>query len=51
MKIKVRDAYKSDYGRGIVRINPRVFEKLGLSPGDAILIEGEKSGRTGMDVR
>jgi len=42
MKIKVRDAYKSDYGRGIVRINPRVFEKLGLSPGDAILIEGEK---------
>lgn len=42
MKVKVRDAYKSDYGRGIVRINPRIFEELGLSSGDTVLIEGEK---------
>jgi len=42
MKVKVRDAYKSDYGRAIVRISPKIFEKLGLNPGDAVLIEGKK---------
>ncbi|MEA1993963.1 MAG: CDC48 family AAA ATPase [Euryarchaeota archaeon] len=42
MKVKIRDARKSDYGRGIVRINHEVFEKLGLSSGDAVLIEGKK---------
>ncbi|MCK4636341.1 MAG: CDC48 family AAA ATPase [Methanomicrobia archaeon] len=42
MKIKVKDTYKSDYGRGIVRISTNVFEELKLNPGDVVLIEGKK---------
>jgi transitional endoplasmic reticulum ATPase len=42
MKVKVRDARKSDYGRGIIRLSQRVFQELGLSSGDVVLIEGKK---------
>ncbi len=42
MKVKVKDARKSDYGRGIVRLSHQIFNELELSSGDAVLIEGKK---------
>ncbi len=40
--VKVAEARSRDVGRGIARIDPIVYEKMGLMPGDAILIEGTK---------
>ncbi len=40
--VKVAEARSRDVGRGIARIDPLIFEKMGLMPGDAILIEGKK---------
>ncbi len=40
--LKVAEARSRDVGRGIARIDPVVFEKMGLMPGDAIIIEGKK---------
>jgi len=40
--VKVAEARSRDVGRGIARIDPIIFEKMGLMPGDTILIEGKK---------
>ena len=40
--LKVAEARSRDVGRGIARIDPVIFEKMGLMPGDAIMIEGKK---------
>ncbi len=40
--VKVAEARSRDVGRGIARIDPVIFEKMGLMPGDAIIIEGKK---------
>ncbi len=40
--VKVAESRSRDVGRGIARIDPVVFEKMGLMPGDTILIEGTK---------
>jgi len=40
--IKVKEAKARDTGRGIARIDPEIAEKLGLTPGDAIIINGKK---------
>ncbi|ADD08216.1 CDC48 family AAA ATPase [Candidatus Aciduliprofundum boonei] len=40
--VKVAEARSRDVGRGIARIDPVIFEKMGLMPGDTILIEGKK---------
>jgi len=40
--LRVAEAKTRDVGRGIARIDPRVFEEMNLTPGDAILIEGTK---------
>ena len=37
-KIRVKDAFKEDVGRGIVRIDPEVIENLKLKTGDIIEI-------------
>jgi len=36
--LKVKDAFKEDAGRGLVRIDPEVVKKLGLKTGDVIQI-------------
>ncbi len=41
-ELKVAEAYQSDVGRGIARIDPYTMEELGLKPGDTIEIEGPK---------
>jgi len=40
--VKVAEARSRDVGRGIARIDPVIFEKMNLMPGDAILIKGKK---------
>ncbi len=40
--VKVAEARSRDVGRGIARIDPVIYEKMGLMPGDAIIIEGKK---------
>ncbi len=40
--VKVKEAKARDTGRGIARLDPEVAEKLGLTPGDAIIINGKK---------
>ncbi len=40
--VKVAEARSRDVGRGIARIDPVIYEKMNLMPGDAILIEGKK---------
>jgi len=43
MKLKVAEALaQQDVGRGIARVDPACMEKLGLSDGDIIEIEGKK---------
>ncbi len=41
--LKVAEARSRDVGRGIARIDPVIYEKMGLMPGDTIIIEGSKS--------
>ncbi len=41
--LKVAEARSRDVGRGIARIDPEVYERMHLMPGDAILIEGSKT--------
>ncbi len=43
MTLKVAEARARDVGRGIARIDPEIYEKMGLMPGDTIMIEGTKS--------
>jgi len=40
--IKVKEAKPRDTGRGIARVDPEISEKLGLTPGDVIIINGKK---------
>jgi len=40
--VKVAEARSRDVGRGIARVDPIIFEKMGLMPGDTIVIEGKK---------
>ncbi|MGB9895264.1 MAG: AAA family ATPase, partial [Thermoproteota archaeon] len=40
--LKVAEAYPSDAGRGIVRIDPQVARELGLTSGDVVEIVGKK---------
>ncbi|HEC72276.1 MAG TPA: AAA family ATPase [Thermoplasmatales archaeon] len=40
--IKVKEAKARDTGRGIARVDPEIAEKLGITPGDAIIINGKK---------
>ena len=40
--IKVKEAKARDTGRGIARVDPEIAEKIGLTPGDAIIIDGKK---------
>ena len=37
-KVRIKDAFKEDAGRGIVRIDPEVIEELKLRTGDVIEI-------------
>ncbi len=41
--LKVAEARSRDVGRGIARIDPEVYEKMHLMPGDTVMIEGTKS--------
>ncbi len=40
--LKVKAAKPRDTGRGIARIDPEIFEKQGITPGDIVLINGNK---------
>ncbi|MET1125077.1 MAG: AAA family ATPase, partial [Archaeoglobaceae archaeon] len=40
--LKVNQAYPSDSGRGIVRLDPDTMMKLQISPGDIVEIEGRR---------
>jgi len=40
--LKVAEARPRDVGRGIGRIDPEIAEKMGLTAGDVILVEGKK---------
>jgi len=40
--LKVSEARPRDVGRGIGRIDPEIAEKMGLTAGDVILVEGKK---------
>ena len=40
--LKVEEAKSRDVGRGIARIDPEIASKMGLTPGDVVLIEGKK---------
>ncbi len=42
LKLKVAEAMHNDVGRGIVRISSDAAEKLGLTTGDVVVIEGSK---------
>ncbi|MCD6383035.1 MAG: AAA family ATPase, partial [Thermoplasmata archaeon] len=41
-KVKVAEARSNDIGRGIVRLDPHVMEKLGLNTGDILFITGRR---------
>ena len=43
VELTVAEAYLSDIGRGIARIDPEVMEKMGLRSGDVIEIVGKDS--------
>ena len=38
VKLRIKDAYKEDAGRGIVRIDPDIFKELNLRTGDVVEI-------------
>ncbi|MBS7642177.1 CDC48 family AAA ATPase [Candidatus Bathyarchaeota archaeon] len=42
LQLRVAEAYARDVGRGIVRIDPKAMEEIGLSTGDAVEIIGKK---------
>jgi len=42
IKVKVAEARSNDIGRGLVRLDPEVMEKLGLKTGDIIFITGSR---------
>jgi len=42
IKLRVAEALKDDVGRRIVRISPKIFKKLSISPGDFVEVIGTK---------
>jgi transitional endoplasmic reticulum ATPase len=42
IQIKVEKAHPSDFGRGIIRLDPSTLLSLQLSPGDIVEITGKK---------
>lgn len=40
--LKVKEAKVNEVGMGIARLDPAVFKKMALSPGDILVIEGKK---------
>ena len=40
--LKVAEAYPQDAGRGVVRIDPKIAQELGLTSGDVVEIVGKK---------
>ena len=42
VQLKVEEAFKEDHGRGIIRIDSKVRELLGVGSGDVVEIEGKK---------
>ena len=42
IELKVREAIQRDVGRGIIRIDPKIADKLKISAGNAIKIIGKK---------
>ena len=40
--LKVAEAKSRDVGRGIARVDGKIAEKMGLTAGDVIIIEGKK---------
>ena len=42
LTLRVAEAQSRDVGRGIARIDPKVAQELGISPGDIVEISGEK---------
>ncbi|MHA1148322.1 MAG: CDC48 family AAA ATPase [Promethearchaeota archaeon] len=45
-KVKVKDAFKEDVGRGKVRIDPQVIKEMGLHTGDVIEIFHPSTSKT-----
>ncbi|MHA2392278.1 MAG: CDC48 family AAA ATPase [Promethearchaeota archaeon] len=44
-KVRIKDAYKADAGRGRIRIDPSVIEEMSLKTGDVIEIAHPESGK------
>jgi transitional endoplasmic reticulum ATPase len=42
IELRVAEAKKEDVGKGIVRLDPRIFYRLGLNTGDVLEISGAK---------
>lgn len=43
VELKVAEAMKNDVGRGIVRLDPKTRDELGVSAGDIVEIKGKKT--------
>lgn len=46
MKAVVKESKPQDVGRGIVRVDPQLVEKMGIHTGDVVQIKGNKGRRT-----
>ncbi|MFX1489116.1 MAG: hypothetical protein ACFFBI_08210, partial [Promethearchaeota archaeon] len=44
-KVRIRDAYKGDAGRGVIRIDPDINDQLNLKTGDVIEITHPIAGK------
>ena len=38
-RVRIKDAFKEDAGRGIIRIDPEIINRLNLKSGDIIEID------------
>ncbi|TKJ25140.1 MAG: hypothetical protein CEE42_08240 [Promethearchaeota archaeon Loki_b31] len=45
-RVKIRDVYRGDAGRGRIRIDPRIIKELNLKTGDAIGISNPATNKT-----
>lgn len=43
-KVRIKDAYKGDAGRGRIRIDPKIISELKLRTSDTIIISNSKTG-------
>lgn len=46
MKLRIKDAFKEDAGRGIIRIDPNIIKKYKLQSGDIIEIINPNSKKS-----